>query len=103
MAMYPQRQGQTATRDRGQRWGWWLRLMGPAVLLLAVLGSAGAAEPAPVLLGLDAELGHKTSTSGQAVRRGMEIAIAEINQAGGVLGGRPLVLVVRDKIGRAHV
>jgi branched-chain amino acid transport system substrate-binding protein len=45
---------------------------------------------------LDAEFGHKTSTSAQAIQEGMEIAIAEINAAGGLLGGRKLELVVRD-------
>lgn len=51
---------------------------------------------APVLIGLDAEFGHSTSTSAEAIERGMEIAIAEINAAGGVLGGRPLKLIKRD-------
>ena len=55
-----------------------------------------APGPKPVLVGLDAEFGHRTSTSAQAVQQGLEIAIAEINQAGGVLGGRPLELVIRD-------
>jgi branched-chain amino acid transport system substrate-binding protein len=50
----------------------------------------------PVLVGLDAEFGHKTSTSAQAIELGIEIAIDEINQAGGVLGGRPLKLITRD-------
>ncbi len=49
-----------------------------------------------VLIGLDAEFGHKTSTSAQAVQQGMEIAIDEINRSGGVLGGRKLELVVTD-------
>jgi branched-chain amino acid transport system substrate-binding protein len=55
-----------------------------------------ASQQPPVLIGLDAEFGHTTSTSAQAVRQGMEIAIDEINRAGGVLGGRKLELVVRD-------
>ncbi len=50
----------------------------------------------PVYVGLDAEFGHKTSTSAQAIQQGIEIAIEEINQAGGVLGGRPLKLITRD-------
>jgi len=54
-----------------------------------------ASEP-PVYIGLDAEFGHKTSTSAQAVQQGMEIAIAEINARGGVLDGRPLALVTTD-------
>jgi len=73
------------------------------VLVVILLSSAGLvrsapvlAAPSPVLIGLDAEFGHRTSTSAQAVQQGLEIAIAEINQAGGVLGGRPLELVVRD-------
>lgn len=53
-------------------------------------------DKAPVLIGLDAEFGHKTSTSAEAIRRGMSVAIDEINAAGGVLGGRPLALEIRD-------
>lgn len=68
------------------------RLVGAWLLSLATAAfSAG-----PVYIGLDAEFGHKTSTSARAVQQGMEIAIEEINQAGGVLGGRPLELVVTD-------
>jgi len=55
-----------------------------------------AEEKAPVLVGLDAEFGHPTSTSDDAIKRGILIAIDEINRAGGVLGGRPLKLVERD-------
>ena len=61
-----------------------------------LLPAAVLAAPSPVSIGLDLELGHRPSTSGQAIRRGAEIAIAEINAAGGVLGGRPLQAVVRD-------
>lgn len=62
----------------------------------AMLWSGHALASGPVLIGLDAEFGHKTSTSARAVQQGMEIAIEEINQAGGVLGGRPLELVRTD-------
>lgn len=62
--------------------------------LLASLAARGAGLP--VRIGLDAEFGHKTSTSAQAVEQGIRIAIDEINDAGGVLGGRPLELVKRD-------
>jgi branched-chain amino acid transport system substrate-binding protein len=66
------------------------------VSALLSLSPALAADKPPVFIGLDAEFGHKTSTSAQAVRQGMEIAIDEINQKGGVLGGRKLELVVMD-------
>lgn len=63
------------------------------VLLLSVFSWAGGA---PVKIGLDAEFGHRTSTSAVAIEQGIRIAIDEINRAGGVLGGRPLELVTRD-------
>jgi branched-chain amino acid transport system substrate-binding protein len=55
-----------------------------------------AAGPQPVLLGIDGEFGLDNSTSAQAVELGMRTAIAEINATGGVLGGRPLELVIKD-------
>ncbi len=63
--------------------------------LLAVAATLAQAA-APVLIGLDAEFGVKSSTSAQAIQQGIEIAIDEINRAGGVLGGRPLALVTSD-------
>ena len=50
----------------------------------------------PVLVGIDAEFSDATSTSDDAIRLGIRLAIEEINAAGGVLGGRPLKLVERD-------
>lgn len=55
-----------------------------------------AAEKKPVIIGFDAEVGHSTSTSDDAIRMGILTAIDEINAAGGVLGGRPLELQVKD-------
>ena len=52
-----------------------------------------AEETKPVLIGLDGEFGHSSSTSAEAIRQGIQIAIDEINQAGGVLHGRPLKLL----------
>ena len=56
---------------------------------------ANAAEKPPVLIGLDGELGHENSTSAEAIKQGILIALEEINMQGGVLGGRPLQLVER--------
>lgn len=66
-----------------------------AIALLSVF-ALGAAEPAPVIIGLDAEFGHLASRSAQAIERGARVAIAEVNAAGGVLSGRPLQLTIRD-------
>lgn len=49
-----------------------------------------------VYVGLNAEASHPTSTSDDAIKQGMLIAIDEINSAGGVLGGRRLELVEKD-------
>lgn len=65
-------------------------------LLLSAWCAAGAADRPPVRIGLDAEFGHKTSTSDEAIRLGIEIALDEINARGGVLEGRPLRLEIRD-------
>ncbi len=61
--------------------------------LLALPAAADAAEPIPV--GLVAALSGQSAVSGEAITRGLSVAIDEINAAGGVLG-RPLVLVRRD-------
>jgi branched-chain amino acid transport system substrate-binding protein len=71
----------------------WLRL-GTACLVL--LGGLARAAGPPVLLGIDGEFGLDSSISAPAVELGMRAAIAEINEAGGVLGGRPLQLVTKD-------
>lgn len=73
-----------------------VRLWFAASLALAL--SAGHAESPkpPVLIGLDAEFGHPTSTSDDAIKMGILTAIDEINGKGGVLGGRPLKLVETD-------
>jgi branched-chain amino acid transport system substrate-binding protein len=63
---------------------------------LITVNHHSAAEPAPVLIGFDGEYGVKNSTSAQAIEKGLSIAIEEINQRGGVLGGRPLKLLTRD-------
>lgn len=66
-----------------------------SVVLTAVSAYADTPKP-PVLIGLDAEFGHPTSTSDDAIKMGMLTAIDEINAKGGVLGGRPLKLVETD-------
>ena len=63
--------------------------------------SASAADTAakpPVLIGLDAAISGNSALSGEALRRGVLLAIDDINAKGGVLG-RPLQLVVKDHRG----
>jgi branched-chain amino acid transport system substrate-binding protein len=62
---------------------------------LPVNAQQAAPGKAPIIIGFDAEAGHATSTSDDAIRTGMQIAIDEINARGGVLG-RPLAIEERD-------
>lgn len=57
-----------------------------------------AAQPAPIVIGLDADMSSGAARSGEAIRRGIVLAMDEINAQGGVLG-RPLELLVRDHRG----
>jgi branched-chain amino acid transport system substrate-binding protein len=70
------------------------------VSMLLLLGPGGAAATAlqgpPVMVGLDGEFTLDNSTSAQAIELGIRVAMTEINESGGVLGGRPLVLITRD-------
>jgi branched-chain amino acid transport system substrate-binding protein len=65
-------------------------------VLLGISFAHAGGETAPVLVGFDGEFGHKTSTSAEAIKRGILCAIDEINERGGVLGGRKLALKERD-------
>lgn len=63
-------------------------------LNLAMSGAAQAAEP-PIKVGLVAALSGQSAKSGEALTRGLTMAINEVNASGGVLG-RQLELVRRD-------
>lgn len=54
--------------------------------------------PPPIFIGLDATMSGGTGQSGEAIKRGLVMALEEVNKAGGVLG-RPLDLVIRDNRG----
>ncbi len=69
------------------------------MMMLLCVVTAQATEKAPVLVGLDGEFSLENSISAQAIELGLRTAIAEINAAGGVLGGRPIELVIKDNHG----
>jgi branched-chain amino acid transport system substrate-binding protein len=72
-----------------------------ALMVLAGAGSAPALAQSkePVKIGLAAAVSGGSAASGEAIKRGLLIAMDEINARGGVLGGRRLELVVRDDEG----
>lgn len=72
------------------------RLLAAIVLVFCSSLFAQDAGKRPVLIGIDGEFGLANSISAQAVEFGLNVAIAEINASGGVLGGRPVKLVIKD-------
>ncbi len=67
--------------------------------VLAVALPAHAQSKEPVKIGLAAAVSGGSAASGEAIKRGILIAMDEINAKGGVLGGRKLELVIRDDEG----
>lgn len=69
------------------------------ILAAVVLAAAGASFPAaaqqPIKIGFVGAMSGISAKSGEAITRGLEIAIDELNGKGGVLG-RKLVLIKRD-------
>ena len=71
-------------------------LMVAGGLALAVAAPLSAAAQEPIRIGHVAALSGASAQSGEAITRGLTIAIDEINAKGGLLGGRKLELVQRD-------
>ncbi len=66
-----------------------------AATALGLLMSAPALAEEPIKIGLVAALSGQSAKSGEALTRGLTIAIEEINADGGILG-RPVELIRRD-------
>src|SRR3954470_20625267 len=63
-------------------------------LALAAALPAGAQEP--IKIGLVTALSGQSARAGEAITRGLQVAIDEINAKGGLLNGRKLELLRRD-------
>ena len=83
------RNGWLSKRDRAVR-----SLVIGGALALCGIASAFAADP--IKIGQVAALSGASAQSGEAITRGLTLAIDEINAKGGLLGGRMLELVQRD-------
>src|SRR5215218_4857441 len=73
-----------------------VRFLFAAIAVTAGLAAAPALAADPIKIGHVAALSGGSAQSGEAITRGLTIAIDEINAKGGVLGGRKLELVQRD-------
>jgi branched-chain amino acid transport system substrate-binding protein len=67
-----------------------------AIAIVAGLAAGPAMAADPIKIGHVAALSGGSAQSGEAITRGLTIAIDEINAKGGLLGGRKLELVQRD-------
>ncbi len=81
--------------------GWPVQFAGTArgLAVGVVVGlwtTAAAMGAEPIKIGHIAALSGASAQSGEAITRGLALAIDEINAAGGLLGGRMLELVQRD-------
>ena len=74
-------------------------LIAAAAATLAAAMSPLAMAADPIKIGLVTALSGQSAQAGEALTRGMSIAIDEINAKGGLLGGRKLELVRRDDEG----
>jgi branched-chain amino acid transport system substrate-binding protein len=63
---------------------------------LALAAALPAVAQEPIRIGHVAALSGASAQSGEAITRGLAVAIDEINAKGGLLGGRKLELVQRD-------
>ena len=68
-------------------------------LVLALAVTAWTQGKPPVKVALVAAMSGGSALSGEAIKRGLTIAIDEINAHGGVLGGSKIELVIRDEEG----
>ena len=77
-------------------------LLGSLLVLTTVVGLVAPgftqAKP-PVVVALVAAMSGGSALSGEAIKRGLTVALDEINARGGVLGGRKIELVIRDEEG----
>ena len=68
-------------------------------LVLSLSVTAWTQGKPPVKVALVAAMSGGSALSGEAIKRGLTVAIDEINGKGGVLGGRKIELVIRDEEG----
>ena len=72
------------------------RLLITAAITAALASALPAQAQEPIKIGLVTALSGQSARAGEAITRGLQIAIDEINAKGGLLNGRKLELLRRD-------
>ena len=81
--------------DAKRLWQWQYGRLARSLAIgaaLAIFGAASAHAADPIKIGHVAALSGASAQSGEAITRGLSLAIDEINAKGGLLGGRMLEL-----------
>jgi branched-chain amino acid transport system substrate-binding protein len=76
-----------------------VRALALASLGLAIGVPVSAQNKEPVTIGAIEILTGPNNKYGLAIKNGFDLALAEVNESGGVLGGRPLVIAYEDSAG----
>lgn len=69
----------------------------------AAAGSGGSKKKAPVLLGIVDSRSGAFAASGESQIQGATLAVDELNEAGGILGGRRIEIRIRDDATKADI
>lgn len=72
------------------------RLLAGLASMIVAGAPAVASAADPIKIGLVTALSGQSALAGEAITRGLQVAIDEINAGGGLLGGRKVELVRRD-------
>ena len=67
--------------------------------LTTLVVDVDAQSKEPIKIGLAAAVSGGSAASGEAIKRGIQLAMDEVNAKGGLLGGRKLEMVIRDDEG----
>ncbi len=75
-------------------WGWGVAIV--IILIIVILGFSGRqTETGPIRLGFISALSGEAASLGEAEKKATEMAVVEINAAGGI-NGRPIEIVYED-------
>ena len=75
------------------KWVWWL--IGIIIVIILVLVSNNPTETGPLKIGFIAPLSGDAAAYGEVVKNSVELAVNEINQAGGI-NGRQIQMIYED-------
>jgi branched-chain amino acid transport system substrate-binding protein len=76
-----------------------MRALVLATMTLVLAAASGWTQGKPIRVALVAAMSGGSALSGEAIKRGLTVAIDEINAKGGLLGGSKIELVIRDEEG----